>query len=69
MRHMLAHLGPPTEAMWRDLGQVSLTPEGNEAIAAGVDRELEGRDLPATVRDRDRLLVDLLQAKAASKLP
>jgi hypothetical protein len=69
MRHTLAHLGPPSEAMWRDLGQVSLTPDGNEAIIAGVDAELAGRDLPKTVRERDRLLVDLLRAKAAAGLP
>lgn len=69
IRHTLAHLGPPSEAMWRDLGQVSLTPEGNAAIIASVDKELEGRDMTATVQDRDRLLVNLLQAKAASLLP
>ena len=68
MRHTLAHLGPPVEAMWRDLGQVTLTPEINAALIAGVDKELEGRDMTATVQDRDRLLVGLLQAKAASGL-
>jgi 3-hydroxyacyl-CoA dehydrogenase len=69
MRHTLAHLGPPSEAMWRDLGKVSLTPDGNEAIIAGVDAELAGRDLPEMIRQRDRLLVDLLRAKAAAGLP
>jgi 3-hydroxyacyl-CoA dehydrogenase len=69
MAHMLAHLGPPSQAMWRDLGHVTLTPEGNAALVAGVNQALRGRDMPATVQDRDRLLVDLLQAKAASLLP
>ncbi len=69
MRHTLAHLGPPIASMWRDLGQVSLTPEANAAIIAGVDKESEGRDMAATVEDRDRLLANLLQAKAASRLP
>jgi hypothetical protein len=69
MKHTLAHLGPPVEGMWRDLGTVSLTPEGNAAIVAGMDAALAGRDMAATVGDRDRLLLDLLRAKAASVLP
>ena len=67
MAHNLRHLGPPTEAMWRDLGTVSLNPALNEAIVAGVDDELRGRDLPTLVRERDAALVALLKTKAASE--
>ena len=67
--HYLSHLGPAIEAIWLDLGKVSLTPECEAAVIAGVQQQLEGRDLPATIQERDRLLLELLQAKAASGLP
>jgi 3-hydroxyacyl-CoA dehydrogenase len=69
MRHTLAHLGPPSEAMWRDLGQVTLTPAGNEALVAGVEASLAGRDQAALLKARDALLAALLRAKAGSDLP
>ena len=67
MAHNLRHLGPPTEAMWRDLGTVSLDPVLNELIVAGVADELRGRDLPEMVRQRDAALAGLLRAKAAAE--
>ena len=70
MAHNLAHLGPAMEAMWRDLGTVSLDPATQAAMVAGVDAELAGRDLGAMVRERDAVLVRLLQMKAdAPALP
>src|ERR671939_1164068 len=42
--HVLAHLGPPTERWWRDLGEVTLTPELVQKLVAGVDAELAGTD-------------------------
>jgi carnitine 3-dehydrogenase len=51
--HILEHLGPPTEAWWRDLGQVTLTPE----LAAKL------------VARRDAVLTALLAAKARTELP
>lgn len=69
LMHVLAHLGPAIETLWRDLGKVTLTPECQAAVIAGVSQALEGRDLGSTVAGRDRLLVDLLRAKAASILP
>jgi len=68
MTHFLSHLGPAIEAMWRDLGKVSLTPECKAAVVTGVNEQLAGRDLPATIQDRDRLLIELLRAKDASVL-
>ena len=64
MAHNLQHLGPSTESMWRDLGTVSLSPALNQAIVAGVEDELRGRDLRALLRERDAALVMLLKAKA-----
>jgi carnitine 3-dehydrogenase len=69
MTHYFSHLGPAVEEIWLDLGKVILTPEFKAAVIAGVNQLLEGRDLPATVQERDRLLIDLLRAKAASGLP
>ena len=67
--HMLAHLGPPTEAMWRDLGRVELTPEVSALVARAVAERVGGLDLPAVVAERDAVLVGLLKAKAGTELP
>ncbi|WP_439379195.1 3-hydroxyacyl-CoA dehydrogenase NAD-binding domain-containing protein [Amycolatopsis lexingtonensis] len=65
LAHVLAHLGPPTEAWWRDLGRVHLTPELAETLVAGVDAELAGTDQQSLVAARDAVLHRLLAAKAA----
>ena len=66
--HVLEHLGPPTEAWWRDLGQVTLTPELVAKIVAGVDEELAGVDPAELVARRDAVLTALLAAKARTDL-
>jgi 3-hydroxyacyl-CoA dehydrogenase len=65
LAHVLEHLGPPTERWWRDLSQVTLSPELSQALVAGVDAELAGIDQAALVADRDAVLHQLLAAKAA----
>lgn len=67
LRHVLAHLGPGTAAVWDDLGTVELTPGLVETLASGVDAELAGHDDAALAAARDRLVVGLLAAKAAEK--
>jgi 3-hydroxyacyl-CoA dehydrogenase len=68
--HVLEHLGPPVESWWRDLGHVTLNEELNAAIARGVTEELGGADLARLTRQRDDLLLALLQLKAdADQLP
>jgi carnitine 3-dehydrogenase len=67
--HMLDHLGPPTEAMWRDLGRVTLDDATKAAVSGGVAKVLAGCDLPAVVRQRNVLLTELLRRKAAGGLP
>jgi carnitine 3-dehydrogenase len=67
--HILEHLGPPTEAWWRDLGQVTLTPELAAKLVAGVDDELAGTDPAELVARRDAVLTALLAAKARTELP
>jgi 3-hydroxyacyl-CoA dehydrogenase len=66
LRHLLEHLGPLTEALWADLGSPELSPALREILTGGVEEELSGIDRAAMVAERDRLLVDLLAAKAAS---
>jgi 3-hydroxyacyl-CoA dehydrogenase len=66
--HILEHLGPPTEAWWRDLGQVTLTPELNAKLVAGVDDELAGVDPAELIARRDAVLTALLAAKARTGL-
>ena len=69
MAHLLAHLGPPTEAMWRDLGTVHLDAELNTQVCAGVDAELAGKDLAVIVAARDSVLLELLKRKREAELP
>jgi len=69
MRHMLEHLGPPTESMWRDLGTASFTPDTKALVVEGTDHVLASLDMTQTVQRRDEVLVRLLQMKLAANLP
>jgi 3-hydroxyacyl-CoA dehydrogenase len=68
LAHVLAHLGPPTQALMDDLGTVTLTPELADALVSGVDEELAGIDMARLAAERDALLVDLLAAKANARV-
>jgi carnitine 3-dehydrogenase len=65
--HVLAHLGPPLESWWRDLGDVSLNKQLNGSIAQGVTDELNGTDLAHLTSQRDDLLLGLLELKAGTR--
>jgi carnitine 3-dehydrogenase len=67
--HVLEHLGPPTEAWWRDMGDPSLTPELVDKIVAGVDEELGAIEPAELVAHRDAVLRTLLASKAEHPLP
>ena len=67
--HELEHLGPPTEAWWRDLRQVTLTPALIATLVAGVDDELAGVGHAQLVERRDVVLHALLAAKTGVDLP
>lgn len=69
LAHVLEHLGPPTEAWWRDLGDPKLTPELVAKLVDGVDAELDGIAAADLVAGRDAVLQALLAAKAATDLP
>lgn len=61
--HILEHLGPPTERWWRDLGQVSLSPELVEKIVTGTADELGDTDPAELATRRDAALRALLAVK------
>jgi 3-hydroxyacyl-CoA dehydrogenase len=67
--HILEHLGPPTQEWWRDLRQVTLTPQLVESLVMGVEEELSGVDREKLVARRDAVLTTLLAAKARNPLP
>lgn len=59
-----------TQALMRDLGDVSFGATLDEHVAAGVLDELAAFDLTDVVRRRDEVLLDLLRLKAeAERLP
>ena len=62
--HLIDHLGPPIESWWRELGEVSFTPDVRRAAIEGVAAALAGRDVAEVSAARDKLLVQLLALKA-----
>lgn len=66
MRHLLEHLGPPTQKWMDDLGEPQLTAELADKLVAGMDDEMTGVDLDGLIADRDRLLVEILRLKNTS---
>ncbi|SAL48375.1 3-hydroxyacyl-CoA dehydrogenase NAD-binding domain-containing protein [Caballeronia humi] len=61
--HVLRHLGPAQREWARDLGTYPENDDYIEPIAKGVDAELEPYDFPEMLRQRDDLLLQLLEAK------
>lgn len=64
MRHLLDHLGPPQEVWMHDLKQVHLGEGLKAKLIDGVDDELTGYDEEAIARQRDAMLLRLLELKA-----
>lgn len=70
LAHVLEHLGPPMVEWWQTLQEPEWTESLKETLVAGMDDELAGIDQVGMVHDRDRLLEQLLSAKAdAEHLP
>ena len=66
LAHVLEHLGPPMVEWWETLRTAEWTPELKAALVAGMDAELAGIDQHAMSDERDRLLEQLVVAKAAA---
>ena len=69
MRYMLDHLGPSIAGMWREQGQVEMSPGLIAQTVAGIDDALAATDPEAMQRARDALLVRLVALKAGTVLP
>lgn len=70
LAHILEHLGPPMVEWWQTLQEPEWTEALKKTLVAGMDEELAGIDQSGMVEDRDRLLEQLLTAKAeADHLP
>jgi carnitine 3-dehydrogenase len=68
MRHFLRQFGPALEWPWTHLTDVpELTDELVETIASQSDTQAEGRSARELERERDRVLVGLLQALRAEE--
>jgi 3-hydroxyacyl-CoA dehydrogenase len=67
MRNFLEHFGPPIETWWNDMRRPGLTPEVTDALIRGTDEEADGRSVEDLARERDTLLVDLLETLARSR--
>lgn len=64
--HALAHLGPPLQSWWDDLGSPVLTKELREKASIGVAAELAGRTDADVATQRDERLVELLELLSRS---
>jgi carnitine 3-dehydrogenase len=64
MAHLLEHLGPSMDGYWESLLPTRMTDEVKAAVLAGVTKEMAAWDLSTVERERDELLVELLQSKA-----
>jgi len=69
LNHVLTHLGPPMEEVWRDLRQVSLDPGLITSLVEGVAEELADIAPADLVAQRDAVLTALLELKAGTELP
>jgi carnitine 3-dehydrogenase len=66
LAHLLEHLGPPMESWWTDLKPVHLTAELNKKAVNETKEYLKPYSFDVTVKQRDEILIKLLQMKAAA---
>jgi len=69
IEHNLAHLGPAIAAMWRDLGAPEMDAPTMRTVEGAIREMIGPMDLPSMLVERDRMLIELVQEKAASGLP
>jgi len=61
MRDFLEHFGPNIEHWWRDMRDVTLTPDVKAKLVDGVEAEAAGRSVKILAAERDARLLDLLE--------
>ena len=67
MQHFLEHIGPLIERIWAELGDPALSAEVKQTLVRSVQDEMAPLDTAAMLQERDRLLVDLINAKTKAK--
>ena len=67
LAHVLEHLGPPMVEWWETFRTAEWTPELKATLVAQMDDELAGIDQRLMLDERDRLLEQLVVAKAAAE--
>ena len=61
---MLDHIGPAAEEWWSDFKPVSLDTETKSKLLDDWNRYSSTLNIPAAVKERDEVLVDLIKLKA-----
>ncbi len=61
MRNFLEHFGPNIENWWRDMRNVTLTPDVKAKLIDGVEAEAAGRSVENLAAERDAHLLNLLE--------
>ena len=68
IEHAIEHFGPALEDWWSDLGrQPNISSEAAEKLIAGVTHEAAGRSVEDLTRERDHLLISLLEMLARER--
>ncbi len=67
MRSFLEHFGPANERWWKDLRDVTLTPEVRELLVGGVEAAVGERSVAQLAAERDALLLELLETMARAR--
>jgi 3-hydroxyacyl-CoA dehydrogenase len=67
LAHVLEHLGPGTEALWADLGEVTMTPELAARLVGQVEDAVAGADPADLLARRDAVIRAALAARAAQR--
>lgn len=63
LAHVLEHLGPGTEALWDDLGDVTVTPELADRLVAQVTQAVDGAGRADLLARRDAVIRAALAAR------
>ncbi|PVZ11879.1 3-hydroxyacyl-CoA dehydrogenase NAD-binding domain-containing protein [Actinomycetospora cinnamomea] len=64
LAHVLEHLGPGTEALWADLGDVTMTPELADRLVTQVQQAVDGADPADLLARRDAVIRAVLTARS-----
>lgn len=67
MPDFLDHFGPPIEDWWADLREVTFSEDVKAALIEGVKAANHGLGVPEVAQERDRLLLEVLEALARAR--